>query len=191
MHIDEMDRREREAQEAQKAGDHRGSQAALDAFRVAHEAFIAAARTAKNYMIQAAKAAGQKAWIDQRLENPICKFFGSLANVDLHDHGIELSRSYDVNITFGAVAQHHFLGGPPDLIPTDGDVIIVMPKFCYNEADLEDHAQEAYSNVKLDLAGKPRSIIALASDYYLALLQISKNANRNSRFELARTSVSR
>jgi len=191
MHIDEMTSREHHAQEAQKAGDHDGSQAALDAFRVAHEAFIAAARTAKNYMIQAADAAGQKPWINQRLSDPICEFFGSLANVDLHDHGIELARLFHIDIKSTLTVQHHYLGGPPDLVPTDGDVVIVTPQFSYNEADLEHQALEAYSKVKLDHAQKPRSIVALTTDFYLALLQISKNASRNGRFEASRTPDSR
>jgi hypothetical protein len=62
-----------------------------------------------------------------------------------------------VNITFGlAIRQHHFIGGPPDIVPGDGEVVISTLRFSYNEADLDPDVLKSYSVVKLDLTRKER-----------------------------------
>ena len=83
---------EQAAQKAAAACDVDAEYKALQQFERDLQALLSAARTARNYLIQAANESGCRDWLDEQLAPDIFAFHGALADQDMHDHGIRLAR---------------------------------------------------------------------------------------------------
>ncbi len=181
-HLGRMIAYEAAALEAHDRGDQDGRMEAERLFHQEHRAFLAAARTIRNFLIQASDRSGCRDWLDARLSPTICKFHGDVANEGLHDHNVGLAPrvvvrwTADENVPWVADAD-----GRP-MMPAEMRVQSVQAIFrVYDETALEPSAREQYQILKREASGDPR-IVKLSGDYYHELGQILKNATRNRRF---------
>ncbi|HTW84505.1 MAG TPA: hypothetical protein VMD91_10585 [Candidatus Sulfotelmatobacter sp.] len=146
------------------------------------QAFFAAARTARNYLIQKTDEVGQRGWLEIRLEPKLFEFHAALANQDMHDHAAVVAKTYDVSYAVRADVVRLVDGGRAILIPSD----IQKPKYTrmrltYVEADLEPAARDAYQSLKDGPQG-PRGVIELAGEYIQGLREIVRDAERDGLF---------
>lgn len=149
------------------------------------QAFVAAARTAWNYLNQAADVSGCRAFLDGRLEHDcICRFHRELANQDTHAHEAILG----VNQT----VRWEAAPGTPIVRPADGGVMPVRMTvvgfegmmYHYNPKELEPDVAKWFERVLLVYGNKP--VVELALRYFDALQSALKNAERRALFDLAR-----
>lgn len=150
------------------------------------QAFVAAARTAWNYLNQAADAAGCRDWLNSRLESdPLCRFHRDLANQDTHAHEAILG----VHQKLRWEAEP---GTPMVPFPTGGVVPATMTvvafegvTFHYNPKEFEPVVAEWYVRVTAVCGNK--SVLELALRYFSALESAFKNAERRGRFVTSAT----
>lgn len=114
-------------------------------------AFFAAARTARNYLIQTAAAFGQEAWLAERLASEVFEFHGAVANQDLHDHPATVAKTYDVMGTAVADVVRLVDGArPPPRRPSRRPLprSSAMPRYAVGRVDGESRAQAALTRAR-------------------------------------------
>jgi hypothetical protein len=74
---------------------------AKEAFQRGHAACLNATRTAKNYLIAAANASGQREWINMRLADPIYRCHADPGGSVFHDNALVLSKTASFKLTTG------------------------------------------------------------------------------------------
>ena len=147
-----------------------------------YQAFLAASRTVRNFLFQLADASGCREWLDVRLSLSILRFFGEVANQELHDHDAVFS----VRQTVRWSAEY----GTPWVTSPDGR--LAMPKqaevteigeshYFFNDQELESQSLLYYEQVRREHGDQ--SAVILATRYYSELDQIVKNSERNNRFQ--------
>jgi hypothetical protein len=146
-------------------------------------AFFAAARTARNYLIQAAAEFGRESWLAGRLAPGLFEFHGAVANQDLHDHPAAVAKTYDVKGTVVVDVVRLVDGGLPALIPRPSAPLrYTGMRLTYVEEDLEPAARAAHDAIKNRPRGV-RGIIELAGEYIEGLREIVKDADRQRVFD--------
>jgi hypothetical protein len=146
------------------------------------QAFLAAARTARNYLIQKAEEFGREAWLVARLAPPLFQFHGAVANQDLHDHEIASVKTYDVRWSGVTDVVRLVDGGEPRLIPRpSAPPLLTGMRLTYVAAELEPSARAAHAAIKGGPRGE-RGIVELAGDYIQGLRQIVRDAERDGLF---------
>jgi hypothetical protein len=152
------------------------------------QSFYAAARTARNYLIQKSQEFGCEAWLVARLAPELFEFHGSVADQDLHDHAVTVVKTYDVNWSAALDIVRLVDGGNLQLIPRpSGPARLTGMRLTYLESDLEPAARRAHDAIKNGPRGV-RGIIELAGEYIEGLRQIVRNADRARLFESAASS---
>jgi hypothetical protein len=148
-------------------------------------AFVAAARTARNYLIQTAGLFGREEWLTGRLDPELFAFHGAVANQDLHDHPVTVVKTYDVKGTAVADVVRLVDGAVPVLIPRVSPPLrYTGMRLTYVEADLEPAARAAYNAIKDGPRGL-RGVIELAGEYIEGLRDIVTDADRQRLFDSA------
>lgn len=169
-----------------EAAEHNEIEAELEArrrFERDLQAFFAAARTARNYLIQTAAECGREGWLAGRLAPELFELHGALANQDLHDHPGAVVKTYDVNWTGVTDVVRLVDGGVPVLIPrASPPARYTGMRLTYVEADLEPAARIAHDAIKNGTRGV-RGVIELAGDYIEGLREIVRDADRQRLFE--------
>jgi hypothetical protein len=148
-------------------------------------AFFAAARTARNYLIQKSNEFGCRAWLDGRLAGNVFAFHGAVADQVMHDHPATVMKTYDVNWTGLTDVFRLVDGGDPVFIPR----VSPPPRYTgmrltYVETDLEPAARAAHDAIKSGPHGV-RGVIELAGEYVQGLRDIVSDADRQRLFEPA------
>jgi len=147
------------------------------------QSFLAAARTARNYLIQRTKEFGCEAWLVQRLASPLFEFHGALADQDMHDHAVSVAKTYDVKWTVIMDVVRLVDGGKPRLIPSpSGPAKLSGLRLTYVEADLEPAVRAAHESIKIG-SRVQRGVIELAGDYIHGLREIVRDAERAGLFD--------
>jgi len=148
-------------------------------------AFYAAARTARNYLIQKSNEFGCRAWLDGRLAREVFAFHGAVADQDLHDHPATVVKTYDVKGSAVVDVVRLVDGALPTLIPRIGPPLkYTGMRLTYVEADLEPAARAAHDAIKSGPRGV-RGAIELAGEYIEGLRDIVRDADRQRLFEAA------
>jgi hypothetical protein len=154
------------------------------------EAFVAAARTAWNYLTQVADVAGSRGWLEQRLDSDLCRFHRALANQDTHDHGVIFGVRQRINVegTLPIPLIHTSSGPLPrkgtfkmDLTVTD----FVDMAYQYNPKHLEPDVGELCERVLRQHSNG--TVIELGARYLGELRQVFKSGQRRGRFEVVGT----
>lgn len=148
-------------------------------------AFLAAARTARNYLIQKSNEFGCRAWLDERLAGEVFAFHGAVADQDMHDHPATVVKTYDVKGSAVMDVVRLVDGALPTLIPRIGPPLkYVGMRLTYVEADLEPAARAAHDAIKSGPRGV-RGAIELAGEYIEGLRGIVRDADRQRLFDAA------
>jgi hypothetical protein len=147
------------------------------------QGFLAAARTARNYLRQKAVEFGQEAWLAARLAPEVFEFHGAVTNQDLHDHAIATVKTYDMNWVGVTDVVRLVDGGEPRLFPRpSAPPLLTRMRLTYVAADLEPTAFTAHAAIKDGPRGE-RGVIELAGDYVQGLRQIVRIAERDGLFD--------
>ncbi len=146
-------------------------------------AFFAAARTARNYLIQKSTEFGCRAWLDERLASEVFAFHGAIADQDMHDHPVTVAKTYDMKGSAVVDVVRLVDGATPTLIPRVGPPLkFTGMRLTYVDADLETTARTAYDAIKSGSRGV-RGAIELAGEYVEGLREIVRDADRQRLFE--------
>lgn len=185
-HVGGLVQHEKVVAEACERGDAETDLEERQKFERDLSAFFAAARTARNYLIQKSNESGCRAWLDARLAAEIFAFHGAVANQDMHDHPATVVKAYDVNGSAVVDVVRLVDGALPTLIPRIGPPLkYTGMRLIYVEADLEPAARAAHDAIKSGPRGV-RGVIELAGEYVEGLRDIVRDADRQRLFE-ART----
>jgi hypothetical protein len=143
------------------------------------QAFVAAARTAWNYLNQAADAAGCRVWLDERLDDCLYKFHRELANQDTHAH--EAILGVNQKLRWEAEANTPMIPAPGGKLPIRVTVVAFEGMtYHYNPKELEPDVAALYERVLLVHGNK--TVVEYALRYFDALQSTFKNAERRGRF---------
>lgn len=154
-------------------------------------AFFAAARTARNYLIQKSNEFGCRPWLDGRLAAEVFKFHGAVADQDMHDHPATVVKTYDVKGTAIADVVRLVDGARSVLIPRVGAPLrYTGMRLTYVEVDLEPAVRAAFEAIKTGPRGI-RGVIELAGEYVDGLRDIVRDADRQRLFEPAKSASDR
>jgi hypothetical protein len=146
-------------------------------------AFLGAARTARNYLIQKSNEFGCREWLDGRLAGAVFAFHGAVADQDMHDHPATVVKTYDVKGSAVVDVVRLVDGALPTLIPRIGPPLkYTGMRLTYVEADLEPAARVAHDAIKSGPRGV-RGVIELAGEYVAGLREIVRDAERERAFE--------
>ncbi len=147
--------------------------------------FFAAARTARNYLIQRSTESGCREWLDCRLAGELFAFHGAVADQDMHDRPAAVAKTYDVKGTAVVDVVRLVDGAGPVLVPRVGQPLrFAGMRLTYIEAYLEPRARAAHDAIKTGPRGV-RGVIELAGAYVHELREIVRDADRQRLFEPA------
>lgn len=186
-HLGAMMKYEKEASdaaaEAVRRKDFQGSKEAARRFAREFGAFVAAARTAWNFLIQLAKAAGSAEWLNGRLENDLCRFHRKLADQDTHSRDVIFGVRQRVNVE-GSLPMP-LIHVPPGVV-RKGTLELTVTEFVdmayqYNPKNLDPEAAVLCERVLRQYSN--RTVVELAGLYLHELQQTLKSAQRKGRFE--------
>jgi hypothetical protein len=149
------------------------------------KAYLAAVRSARDYVESAKNKSGEENWYVRRLAKPgignLFNFFRLLINQSLHQYRPRLEpRSKKVQIVGEPDAV--LIPGPSGLMPNKMRVVgVVDATYAFRLDGLERATGMAYAELALEHPGE--GVIPLALRYVDELKQILKNAERNGRFD--------
>jgi hypothetical protein len=148
------------------------------------KAFVASARSARDYIGAAARKLKLDAWLEGRLAKPgareLFEFQRLLANQALHQYSVRLTPKSN-QVQYVGAPDSVLIQGPGGLIPNKMIVTgTVGAKYFFDAAGLEKDTEKAYNDVSAVFGREP--VIGLAARYVDELQQMLKNAERNGRF---------
>jgi hypothetical protein len=149
------------------------------------DAFVSAARTAWNYLIQAADVAGARQWLDQRLDANLFKFHRELANQKIHKYGVEFGITQTVRVQGeGVVPMIQTRFGP---VPAQRSLRIdlnvtefVSMAYQFNPKNLEPNVATLCESVLRQYGNE--TVVELGARYLDGLNQVLKSGERRGRF---------
>ncbi|MGA7201667.1 MAG: hypothetical protein WBX26_07555 [Candidatus Cybelea sp.] len=149
------------------------------------KAFVAAARSARDYIGAAARKLKLDAWLEGRLAKPgareLFEFQRLLANQVLHQYSVRLIPKSN-QVQYVGAPDSVLIQGWGRLIPNKMIVTgTVGAKYFFDAAGLENDTEKAYDDVSAVFRSEP--VIGLAARYVDELQQMLKNAERNGRFD--------
>jgi hypothetical protein len=181
-HLGAMIRYEAEAAAAATgtAIDLEGTNAAARSFNMELQSFLSAGRTARNYLQKAAKGAGERDWLSERLSERLFEFHHCLADQYLHNYpvepGVHQTVRYEaergtpvVQTAFGRVPRQMTIVGFEGL------------SYRYEPKNLEPEIGRLLEGLLREYG--TNGIIELAGRYYDGLGQVLKSGIRRGRFD--------
>jgi hypothetical protein len=148
------------------------------------ESFLSAARTAWNYLNQAANVAGCREWLDERLNAHIYAFHRELANQDTHKYGVTFGVRQTLNYEadFGTPIIQTQFGPMPARMTVTG---FVNMAYQYNPDHLEPDVAGLCRSV---LRKYPKeTVVELGLRYLDGLKQVLRSAEYRGRFAASET----
>jgi hypothetical protein len=168
------------AREAAQSKNFEAQEEAARLFSWDFGAFLSAARTAWNYLNQAADVAGCRDWLDERLKSNLFKFHRDLANQDTHKYGVTFGVRQTVNYKADVgtpIIQTQF-GPLPAKMTVTG---FVNMAYQYNP----DHLEPDVAILCRSVLGKypNETVVELALRYLEGLKQVFRSAEYRGRFK--------
>lgn len=151
------------------------------------ESFLTAARTAWNYLNQAAEVTDCRDWLEERLKANLFWFHRTLANQDTHKYGVTFGVRQTVNYEADVgtpIVQTQF-GPMPATMTVTG---FINMAYQYNPDNLEPDVAEQCRAVLRKYPNE--TVIELGLRYLDGLKQILRSAEYRGRFKSAATAES-
>jgi hypothetical protein len=173
------------ARAKEKDGDPAALAEAERLFMRDFKAYLAAARSGREYIETAKNKSREQNWYAGRLAKPgignLFEFFRLLINQSLHQYRPRLEpRSKKVQIV--GEPDSVLIPGPGGLMPNKMRVVgVVDATYAFRLDGLERDTETAYAKLEKEHPGE--GVIPLALRYVDELKQILKNAERNGRFD--------
>jgi len=146
-------------------------------------AFVAAARTAWNFLMQMADDAGSREWLNRRLESDLCRFHRDLAAQDMHSRDVLFGVRQRVNVE--GTLPFPLIHTPPGIVRKATLELtvtgLVDMAYQYNPENLDPAVAELCGRVLQQYSN--RTVVELGGLYLSELQQALKNAQRRGRFE--------
>lgn len=146
------------------------------------KSFIAAVRSAREYLITSANRSKSDTWLSARfdVEKNLFEFYRLLANQSFHQYRPRLEPRTN-KAQFVAEPHAVLIAGPNGPMPSKMRITgLVDPQYFYKLDGLEHDTENAYKAAEKKYLGE--GVVLLSLRYLGALQQVLKNAERNRRF---------
>lgn len=173
------------AKAMEKDGDASALLEAQRLFMRDFKAYLAAVRSAREYLEAAANKSGHHRWFESRVAKPgfenLFEFFRELINQSLHQYRPRLEPR-SKKIQYVGEPDSVLIQGPGGLIPNKMRVVgVVDATYAFGLDGLERKTEKHYASLVEDHPGE--GVIPLVLRYVDELQQMLKNAERNGRFD--------